>query len=110
MQKFCRYRSRDGVSPETLFFDLRNPARIEADSKGLAATSLSENLNTYSVRPFIQHCEEMGGPTEPALIHHEILGLIVMCLKPGSDWRKSLVKMYRDQPPFELVDEKFVLF
>ena len=52
----------------------------------------------------------MGGPTEPALIHHEILGLIVMCLKPGADWRKSLVKMYRDQPPFELVDEKFVLF
>ena len=62
----------------------------------MPSTSLCENLRSYSVKPYIQHCEEMGGPTEPSLIHHEILGLIVMCLKPGSDWRKSLVKMYSD--------------
>ena len=52
----------------------------------------------------------MGGPTEPSLLHNEVLGLIVMCLKPGSDWRKSLVKMYSDKAPFELIDERFVLF
>ena len=52
----------------------------------------------------------MGGPSEPSLIHHEVLGLIVMTNKPGTDWRKSLVRMYRDKAPFELVDEKFVFF
>ena len=36
--------------------------------------------------------------------------MVVMCLKPGSDWRKSLVKMYSDKAPFELIDERFVLF
>ena len=110
LQGLTRSRSWQGINSKSMIYDLRSDKRRQADQLGYPSTSLSKNLAPYKVKPIIKYIEEMDGPTEPSLWHCKQLNAIVMVLKSGANWRKTLFKLYNDKAPFEFRQEKFVFF